>query len=55
MSVLEGPRKEIRHVMKDGSAYWVEFKDGKIVFADGRTADEKDVVHLPPCNPTKIL
>ena len=32
MSVLEGPRKEIRHVMKDGSAYWVEFKDGKIVF-----------------------
>ena len=30
MSVLEGPRKEIRHVMKDGSAYWVEYKDGKI-------------------------
>ena len=55
MSVLEGPRKEVRHVIKDGSAYWVEFKDGRIVFADGRTADEKDVVHLPPCTPTKIL
>ena len=41
--------------MKDGSAYWVEFRDDKIVFADGRTCEEKDVVHLPPCSPTKIL
>ena len=37
MSVLEGPRKEVRHVVKDGSEYWVEFKDGRIVFSDGRT------------------
>ena len=37
MSVLEGPRREVRHVVKDGSAYWVEFKDGRIVFGDGRT------------------
>ena len=55
MSVLEGKRREVRHVMKDGSAYWVEFKDGLIVFADGRTCDERDVVHLPPCTPTKIV
>ena len=55
MSVLEGPRKEIRRVMKDGSAYWAEFKDGRIHFADGRTAEETDVVHLPPCDPTKIV
>ena len=55
MSVLEGPRKEVRHVIKDGSEHWVEFRDGKIVFADGRTCDEKDVVHLPPCQPTKII
>ena len=55
MSVLEGPRKEVRHVMKDGSAYWVEFKDGRIVFGDGRTCGEDEVVHLPPCDPTKII
>ena len=55
MSVLDGPRREVRRVMKGGSEYWVEFKDGRIHFADGRTADEKDVVHLPPCTPTKII
>ena len=48
MSVLEGPRKEVRHVVKDGSTYWVEFKDGRIVFGDGRTCGEDEVVHLPP-------
>jgi 5-oxopent-3-ene-1,2,5-tricarboxylate decarboxylase/2-hydroxyhepta-2,4-diene-1,7-dioate isomerase len=55
MSVLEGPRKEVRHVVKDGSEYWVEFKDGRIVFSDGRTCSEDEVVHLPPCTPTKII
>jgi 5-oxopent-3-ene-1,2,5-tricarboxylate decarboxylase / 2-hydroxyhepta-2,4-diene-1,7-dioate isomerase len=55
MSVLEGPRKEVRHVVKDGSTYWVEFKDGRIVFGDGRTCGEDEVVHLPPCDPTKII
>ena len=47
MSVLEGPRKEVRHVVKDGSEYWVEFKDGRIVFSDGRTCGEDEVMHLP--------
>ena len=55
MSVLEGPRREVRHVIKDGSEHWVEFKDGRIVFADGRSCGEDEVVHLPPCTPTKIL
>jgi hypothetical protein len=55
MSVLEGPRKEVRHLVKDGSEYWVEFKDGRIVFSDGRTCGEDEVVHLPPCDPTKII
>ena len=55
MSVLEVPRKEVRRVMKDGSEYWVEFKDGRIVFSDGRTCSEDEVVHLPPCTPTKII
>ena len=35
MSVLEGPRREVPHVIKDGGEPWVEFKDGRIVFSDG--------------------
>ncbi len=43
-------------MVKDGSEYWVEFKDGRIVFSDGRTSrGEDEVVHLPPCTPTKII
>ena len=45
MSVLAGPRKEVRHVIKDGTAYWTTFRDGRIHFADGRSCDESEVVH----------
>src|SRR5437762_2451194 len=55
MSVLEGPRREIRRVMKDGSVYWGEFRDGRIHLADGRSCGEGEVVHLPPCEPSKII
>ena len=49
MSVLEGKRREVRRVIWQGSEHWCEFRDGRIVFADGRSCAEKDVVHLPPC------
>jgi len=55
MSVLEGKRREVRRVIWQGSEHWCEFRDGRIVFADGRSCAEKDVVHLPPCLPTKII
>ena len=55
MSVLEGKRREVRRVIWQGSEHWCEFRDGRIVFADGRSCAEKDVVHLPPCQPTKIV
>lgn len=55
MSVLEGKRREIRHVIWNGSEHWVEFKDNRIVFNDGRSCSEDEVVHLPPCTPTKII
>jgi 5-oxopent-3-ene-1,2,5-tricarboxylate decarboxylase/2-hydroxyhepta-2,4-diene-1,7-dioate isomerase len=55
MSVLEGKRREVRRVIWQGSEHWCEFRDGRIVFADGRSCAEKDVVHLPPCLPTKIV
>ena len=40
MSVLEGPRREIRRVVWNGSEHWTEFKDGRVVFADGRSCGE---------------
>jgi len=45
---------EVTGFLTEG-AYWVEFKDDRIVFADGRSCREDEVVHLPPCTPTKIL
>jgi 5-oxopent-3-ene-1,2,5-tricarboxylate decarboxylase/2-hydroxyhepta-2,4-diene-1,7-dioate isomerase len=55
MSVLEGKRREVRRVIWQGSEHWCEYEGGRIVFADGRSCEEKDVVHLPPCLPTKII
>jgi 5-oxopent-3-ene-1,2,5-tricarboxylate decarboxylase / 2-hydroxyhepta-2,4-diene-1,7-dioate isomerase len=55
MSVLEGPRRELRHVVFGGSAYWAEYRAGELYLGDGRVLSERAVQHLPPCSPTKIL
>ena len=55
MHVLEGPRREIRRIMLEGSAYWAEPVAGGLRLADGREVEEQAVRYLPPCNPTKIL
>lgn len=55
MSVLEGPRREIRRVMYRGSAYWAVPKDDKLELGDGRVVSQSEVGYLPPCNPSKIL
>ena len=55
MSVLNGPRRETRRVLHDGTAYEAEFVDGRIRLADGRSFDPSEVTHLPPCTPTKII
>jgi 5-oxopent-3-ene-1,2,5-tricarboxylate decarboxylase / 2-hydroxyhepta-2,4-diene-1,7-dioate isomerase len=57
MSVLEGPRRELRRVLVGGSAYWAEPVDEglqSLRLADGRII-EGPVSYLPPCQPTKIL
>lgn len=54
MSVLEGPRRELRRVLVGGSAYWAEPIDQGLRLADGRII-EGPVTYLPPCQPTKIL
>jgi 5-oxopent-3-ene-1,2,5-tricarboxylate decarboxylase/2-hydroxyhepta-2,4-diene-1,7-dioate isomerase len=56
MSVLDGPRKEKRHILVGDDAHWVTVNDaGLLVLDDGRELSENNVVHLPPCVPTKII
>ncbi len=56
MSVLDGPRREMRRILYEGSVYWVTARDGgRLDLADGRSVSETEVRHLPPCTPSKIL
>ena len=55
MSVLDGPRREHRRIVLDGSAHWCELAGEELVLADGRTIAESEAVYLPPCEPSKIL
>jgi 5-oxopent-3-ene-1,2,5-tricarboxylate decarboxylase/2-hydroxyhepta-2,4-diene-1,7-dioate isomerase len=56
MSVLDGPRKEKRHILVEGVTHWVTVNEvGLLVLEDGRELNENNVVHLPPCVPTKII
>jgi 5-oxopent-3-ene-1,2,5-tricarboxylate decarboxylase/2-hydroxyhepta-2,4-diene-1,7-dioate isomerase len=55
MSVLDGPRTELRHVMFGGSATWAHYENGELRLGDGRIVPEREVQYLPPCTPSKIL
>ena len=55
MSVLDGPRRELRRVIHGGASCWAEFDDGVLRLADGRSVDPREVTHLPPCDPSKII
>ncbi|MEQ6332645.1 fumarylacetoacetate hydrolase family protein [Sphingobium sp. MK2] len=56
MNPFEGPRIERRRVIVGGSAYWGTMQDdGLLGLNDGRRVDPIDLVHLPPCEPTKII
>jgi 5-oxopent-3-ene-1,2,5-tricarboxylate decarboxylase/2-hydroxyhepta-2,4-diene-1,7-dioate isomerase len=54
-SVLEGPRDERRRVLAGGVPHWARVEGGELVLADGRRLPEAEAIHLPPCEPTKIL
>jgi 5-oxopent-3-ene-1,2,5-tricarboxylate decarboxylase/2-hydroxyhepta-2,4-diene-1,7-dioate isomerase len=57
VSVLDGPRREVRRVLLEGVAHWASVsEDGdELVLGDGRRITEHEAVYLPPCDPTKIL
>jgi 5-oxopent-3-ene-1,2,5-tricarboxylate decarboxylase / 2-hydroxyhepta-2,4-diene-1,7-dioate isomerase len=55
MSVLTGPRREVRRILIDGIAHWVSAVGDELVLGDGRRVPEASAVYLAPCEPTKIL
>ena len=57
MSVLDGPRRELRRILDGGTPQWVTVsEDGaELVLDDGRRVAEATATYLPPCDPTKIL
>ncbi len=57
MSVLDGPRREIRRILEGGTPQWVTVSDAgdELVTGDGRRVAEATATYLPPCDPTKIL
>jgi 5-oxopent-3-ene-1,2,5-tricarboxylate decarboxylase/2-hydroxyhepta-2,4-diene-1,7-dioate isomerase len=55
MSVLEGPRHEIRRILHQGVPCWVTLDGDDLVLGDGRRLRELDATYLAPCEPTKIL
>ena len=55
MSVLEGPRRELRRILHRGAPSWVTPEGDDLVLGDGRRVKEVDAIYMPPCDPTKIV
>ena len=57
MSVLDGPRREMRRILEGGTPHWVTVSDdgAELVLGDGRRVAEDAATYLPPCDPTKII
>lgn len=54
-NVLEGGREEIRRIFHEGRPVWVTVEGDELRLGDGRRVAAGAAVHLPPCEPTKIL
>ncbi|MEZ5649808.1 MAG: fumarylacetoacetate hydrolase family protein [Burkholderiaceae bacterium] len=55
MNVLQGPRRELRRVLHNGSAYWAVPEAAGLRLSDGRLVGFDEVRHLPPCDPATII
>ena len=55
MSVLAGPRREVRRILHEGVVYWVRVEGDELLLGDGRRVAEATATYLAPCDPTKIL
>lgn len=48
-------RKEMWRILVDGRPQWGRLEDGKVHLRNGLRFDSDKVVHLPPCEPSKII
>ncbi len=55
MSVLDGPRRELRRVLLGGRAHLCTLHGDQLVLGDGRTLAERDAQYAPPIEPATIL
>ena len=57
MSVLDGPRREVRRILEGGTPHWVSVSDdgAELLLGNGRRVAEATATYLPPCEPTKII
>jgi 5-oxopent-3-ene-1,2,5-tricarboxylate decarboxylase / 2-hydroxyhepta-2,4-diene-1,7-dioate isomerase len=54
--IFKGPRIERRRLIVGGSAYWgTALDEERLRLDDGRVVALAGLVHLPPCEPTKII
>ncbi len=54
MSVLEGPRKELRRVVTGGRARYCRLENDRLVLDDGESIAEAEAVYAPPIEPRTI-
>jgi 5-oxopent-3-ene-1,2,5-tricarboxylate decarboxylase/2-hydroxyhepta-2,4-diene-1,7-dioate isomerase len=55
LSVLDGPRRELRRILLGGTPHWTRLEGDELVLGDGRRVEEASASYLPPCEPSKIL
>jgi 5-oxopent-3-ene-1,2,5-tricarboxylate decarboxylase/2-hydroxyhepta-2,4-diene-1,7-dioate isomerase len=55
MSVLDGPRRELRRITLGGGVHGCRIDGDRLVLDDGRTVREADAVYAPPAEPTTIV
>lgn len=55
MSVLDGPRRELRRVVHGGRVHVCELRGELLVLDDGRAIAERDAVYAAPVEPRTIL
>lgn len=54
MSVLDGPRREVRRVVHDGRVQFAQVDGDGLVLGDGRRVAETSAVYAPPVEPATI-
>jgi 5-oxopent-3-ene-1,2,5-tricarboxylate decarboxylase/2-hydroxyhepta-2,4-diene-1,7-dioate isomerase len=55
VSVLDGPRRELRRVVLGGRVHGCSLEGDRLVLDDGRTLLERDAIYAPPVEPTTIV